>query len=55
MTDDIFTLYDNELKNVVHRIELLKSSEKITLEEKIQIAELVLAILEEEKQRPPVQ
>jgi hypothetical protein len=55
MNDNIFAQYDSELAHVLRRIELLKSSEAISLEEKIKIAELVLSILEEEKARTIVQ
>lgn len=55
MTNDIITNYYDGLEDVVRRIELLKSSEKISVEEKIKIAELVLSILEEEKARNIIQ
>ncbi len=55
MNDNTFARYDSELADVLRRIELLKSSESISLEEKIKIAELVLSILEEERAREMIQ
>ena len=48
MTDrEIHT--DPEIVEVVRRIDSLRSTENVSLEEKIRIAELVLSILEERK------
>ena len=55
MTNDSITNHLDGLDDVVRRIELLKSTENISLEEKIKIAELVLSILEEEKARKIIQ
>ena len=55
MTTDTFDYADSEIQDVLRRIELLKSSEIISLEEKIKIAELVLSILKEEDARTTVQ
>jgi endonuclease III len=46
---DIQIHTDPEIVEVVRRIDSLRSTENISLEEKIRIAELVLSILEERK------
>jgi hypothetical protein len=46
---DIQIHTDPEIVEVVRRIDSLKSTETVSLEEKIRIAELVLSILEERK------
>jgi hypothetical protein len=46
---DIQIHTDPEIVEVVRRIDSLRSTENISLEEKIQIAELVLSILEERR------
>ena len=55
MTNDTFEHADSEIQDVLRRIELLKSSKEISLEEKIKIAELVLSILEEERAQKIIQ
>jgi endonuclease III len=46
---DIQIHTDPEIVEVVRRIDSLRSTENVSLEEKIRIAELVLSILEERK------
>jgi hypothetical protein len=46
---DIQIHTDPEIVEVVRRIDSLRSTENVSLEEKIRIAELVLSILEEKK------
>jgi hypothetical protein len=47
--NEVEILISPALSEVLRRIDSLKSSENISLEEKIRIAELVLAVIEEEK------
>jgi hypothetical protein len=46
---DIQIHTDPEIVEVVRRIDSLRSTENVSLEEKIRIAELVLSIIEEKK------
>jgi endonuclease III len=46
---DIQIHTDPEIVEVVRRIDSLRSTENVSLEEKIRIAELVVSILEERK------
>lgn len=55
MNSDHFNHSDSDLANIIRRIELLKRSDSISLEDKIRIAELVLSILEEEKTKEILQ
>ena len=47
--NDVEILISPALSEVLRRIDSLKSAENISLEEKIRIAEFVLAVIEEEK------
>jgi hypothetical protein len=47
--NEVEILISPALSEVLRRIDSLKSSENISLEEKIRIAELVLSVLEEER------
>jgi hypothetical protein len=47
--NDVEILISPAISEVLRRIDSLKSAENITLEEKIRIAELVLSVIEEEK------
>ena len=47
--NEVEILISPALSEVLRRIDSLKSSENISLEEKIRIAELVLDVIEEEK------
>ena len=47
--NDVGILISPAISEVLRRIDSLKSAEHISLEEKIRIAELVLAVIEEEK------
>jgi len=55
MSDDTLIEQERGVLDVVKRIDLLKSNQKLSFEEKVQIAELVLSILKEEKSKPVVQ
>jgi len=47
--NEVEILISPAVSEVLRRIDSLKSSENISLEEKIRIAELVLSVLEEER------
>ena len=55
MSQDSSSQQDSGVLDVVKRLELLKSTQEISFQEKVQIAELVLSILEEERVKQLVQ